>query len=285
MNKSNIPRLISSAREMQDFSKLRRSEGKKIGFVPTLGALHVGHLSLVSRANEIADITVVSIFVNPMQFGENEDFDEYIRDLDGDMKKLSEFDVAALFVPELSEIYPEGFQTSVEVTVLQKPLCGSFRAGHFKGVTTVVLKLFNMVIPDFVVFGRKDYQQLKIVEQMVKDLNIDIQIISVPIVREHDGLAMSSRNNYLSKTDRSSAAYIYKALSTIKESFDNGCDDVTELITVGNDLLLRHGIDDIDYLEIRDGETLDLIKKAVSGSLVAVAVRFGETRLIDNISL
>ena len=285
MNKSNLPRLISSASEMRDFSKQQRSEGKKIAYVPTMGALHGGHLSLVSRANEIADSTVVSIFVNPMQFGENEDFNEYIRDLDGDIEKLSEFKVDALFVPEIDEIYPEGFQTSVEVTVLQKPLCGRFRAGHFRGVSTVVLKLFNIVIPDFAVFGRKDYQQLKIIEKMVNDLNIDIQIISMPILREHDGLAMSSRNNYLSKADRSSAAYISKALKTIKESFESGCDDTSELVSIGNDLLLRNGIEDIDYLEIRDGETLDLIKKAVSGSLVAVAVRFGETRLIDNISL
>ena len=274
--------VITSSKEMQKLAIDLKSGGRKIAFVPTMGALHEGHLSLVSKANQIADHTIVSIFVNPTQFGENEDFDEYARDLEGDIEKLSAFNINAIFSPNVKEIYPDGFQTYVEVNELQKELCGRFRPGHFKGVATVVTKLFNIVLPDYAVFGKKDFQQLKIIERLVKDLDLDIEIVPMPIVRERDGLALSSRNVYLSDEDRKRAAFVSKALFAVSDSFKGGCVDAPELLRKGEKILREGGITDIDYLEIRDSENLQLIKTAGSGNLVAIAVRVGNTRLIDN---
>ena len=180
-------RIISDLSEMGEFSKGIKQERKKIAFVPTMGALHEGHLSLVSEANRIADHTVVSIFVNPTQFGENEDFGKYTRDLEGDIEKLSAYKVDALFFPEAKDIYPEKSQTYVEVSELQKVLCGKSRPGHFRGVATVVVKLFNIVQPDLAVFGQKDFQQLKVIERFVKDLYLGVEIVPMPIIRERDG--------------------------------------------------------------------------------------------------
>jgi len=283
MNK-NIP-IISSLKEMNDFSKeLKRDDGK-IAFVATMGALHEGHLSLVSKANQIAGHTVVSIFVNPTQFDENEDFNIYTRDLAGDIEKLTPFKIDAVFSPKAEDIYHENFQTYVEVAGLQKELCGKSRPGHFRGVATVVLKLFNIVLPDYAVFGQKDFQQLKIIERFVKDLHLDVEIVPMPIVREEDGLAISSRNAYLSEDERASAVSLSKALSAIRESFQNGCRHAESLVLQGEEILLSNNVTDIDYLEIRDSENLELIKTAQSGNLVAVAARIGNTRLIDNIIL
>jgi len=283
MNK-NIP-IISSLKEMNDFSKeLKRDDGK-IAFVATMGALHEGHLSLVSKANQIAGHTVVSIFVNPTQFDENEDFNLYTRDLAGDIEKLTPFKIDAVFSPKAEDIYHENFQTYVEVAGLQKELCGKSRPGHFRGVATVVLKLFNIVLPDYAVFGQKDFQQLKIIEQFVKDLHLDVEIVPMPIVREEDGLAISSRNAYLSEDERASAVSLSKALSAIRESFQNGCRHAESLVLQGEEILQSNNVTDIDYLEIRDSENLELIKTAQSGNLVAVAARIGNTRLIDNIIL
>lgn len=282
---SKSPRVISSLNEMNKFSKDIQKSNKKIAFVPTMGALHEGHLSLVSKANQTADCTVVSIFVNPTQFGQNEDFGKYTRDLEGDLDKLSPYNVDAVFSPDPKDIYPENFQTFVEVTELQKELCGKSRPGHFRGVATVVLKLFNIVQPDFAVFGQKDFQQLKVIERFVKDLHLDVEIISMPIVREDDGLALSSRNAYLTQEERGRALSLSKALSAINISFKDGCRDADLLLTEGREILKSGGVSDIDYFEIRDSDNMQLIKAVQSGNLVAVAAKVGNTRLIDNIIL
>lgn len=282
---SNDIRIISSLTEMNEYSRDLKRQNHKIAFVPTMGALHEGHLSLVSRANEAADHTVVSIFVNPTQFGQNEDFGKYTRDLEGDIEKLSAFKVDAVFFPSAEEIYPENFQTYLEVTELQKVLCGRYRPGHFRGVATVVLKLFNIVQPDFAIFGQKDFQQLKVIERFVRDLHLGVEIIPMPIVREKDGLALSSRNAYLSAGERVKALALSSALSVINDSFKDGCNDAGRLLEQGLKVLESSDVKDIDYLEIRDSENLELIKTAQSGNLVAVAVRIGNTRLIDNIIL
>ena len=256
------PSVITKSSELSPFLENLKTQGKKIAFVPTMGGLHKGHLSLVAKANELCEVTVVSIFVNPTQFGENEDFDRYTRDLEGDIHKLSYYKVDVVFAPELNEIYPDGFQTYVEVTGLQDCLCGLHRPGHFRGVATVVLKLFSIIKPDYAVFGQKDYQQLKIVEKMVNDLNLGIKIVPMPIVRDEDGLAISSRNKYLSKDEREKALALSKALFTIKSSFQQGCKDVRKLVDTGNKILSDHNIETIEYFEVRDSENLTLIKKS-----------------------
>jgi len=278
-------RIISSIIEMNEFSNDLKSGNKKVAYVPTMGALHEGHLSLVDRANQIADHTIVSIFVNPTQFGHNEDFGKYTRDLEGDTQKLSSFNVAAVFLPDSKDIYPESFQTYIEVTDIQKDLCGKSRPGHFRGVATVVVKLFNIVQPDYAVFGQKDFQQLKVIERLVKDLHLSIEIIPMPIVREEDGLALSSRNAYLSDEERVKALGLSKALSIISQRYREGCKDSGILVEEGKNVLKSCGVNDIDYLEIRGSNNLELIKTAESGNLVAVAANIGSTRLIDNIIL
>lgn len=285
MNMNSTIRKISSVSEMQKYSGHLREKGLSIAFVPTMGALHQGHLDLVETAEKSADAVVVSIFVNPKQFGEGEDYNEYKRDISGDMEKIGNFDVDVVFTPAVNEIFPEGYKSYVEVTELQDCLCGEFRPGHFRGVATVVLKLFNIVKPDVAVFGQKDYQQLKIVEKMVKDLNLEMDIISVPIVREESGLALSSRNDYLTREERANATNLYKALRSMKTAFESGNDDVQKLVDIGVKILKENNIDNIDYLEIRDGDTLDKVKTASSGNIIAAAVRLGKTRLIDNIKL
>ncbi len=285
MSSSEKPVIIKGSLELCSLSNDFKIKGKKIAFVPTMGSLHKGHLSLISKANKLGDVTVVSIFVNPTQFGENEDFDHYTRDVEGDIDKLSDYKVDVVFVPEANEIYSSGFQTYVEVTELQNCMCGLHRPGHFRGVATVVLKLFNIVKPDYAVFGQKDYQQLKIIEQMVKDLNLEVSIVSIPIVRDKDGLALSSRNKYLSDEQKEKALAVSKALFSIRQSFLQGCKNVPGLVNIGKKILADCNIDNVDYLEIRDCEDITLKKEAESGNLVALAVRIGENRLIDNIIL
>ena len=276
---------IDSSSEMQQYSSELKRAGHKISFVPTMGSLHEGHLSLVKKATDNADKVVVSIFVNPAQFGENEDYDKYSRDLEGDLEKLDKYDVDVVFNPGVEQIYPKDFNTYVEVYKLQDFLCGEHRPGHFKGVVTVVLKLFNIVKPDIAVFGEKDYQQLKIIQKMVNDLNLDIEIVQMPIVREEDGLALSSRNSYLSESERLKAVSIYHSLCDVKNSFEKGYVNSRELIKKAVTILNNNDIIDIDYFDIRDGETLELVDEVKVGSVVAVAVRIGNTRLIDNIRL
>jgi pantoate--beta-alanine ligase len=270
---------------MQSVANEIRGEGKTISFVPTMGALHEGHLSLISEGRKKGDVLVVSIFVNPTQFAPSEDLSEYPRNLEGDLEKINGLGVDIVFTPTVGEMYPDGFQTYVEVKELERHLCGRFRPGHFRGVATVVLKLFNIVKPHFALFGEKDYQQLKIVQRMVKDLNLEVTVTGYPIVRDKNGLAMSSRNSYLSEDEKERAVSISRALSQIKMEFDRGLRDSKVIKRIGKDILQENGIDTIDYLEICDPDTLEPKESAEGGDLVAVAVRLGRARLIDNTRL
>lgn len=285
MESREVPSVVRTSREMKKVSGGCAAAGAKLGFVPTMGALHAGHLSLVEEAVARADVTVVSVFVNPSQFGPGEDFDRYERDFEGDLEKLAACGVDYLFHPAAEEVYPDGFQTAVSVGELGDRLCGPARPGHFDGVATVVLKLFNMVRPDFAVFGRKDYQQLAIVRRMVRDFDMDVEIVGMPTKRESDGLAMSSRNAYLGAEQRTRAAAINRALREVAGRFEKGCVDCPTLLSAAREVLRAAKINDIDYLEIADPETLEYRSAAARGDLVAVAARIGTTRLIDNILL
>ena len=278
-------KIVDNIKDMQSLSNKTRKDGQTISFVPTMGALHEGHLTLMRAAKEKSDYLVVSIFVNPTQFGLNEDFNKYTRDLEGDIKKISSIGVDTVFFPDVDEIYPDGYETYVEVQELQKPLCGQHRQGHFKGVATVVLKLFNIVKPDVAVFGEKDYQQLLIIKKMVRDLHLEIEILGMPIVREDDGLALSSRNAYLSDEERERALSLSKSLKTIRSEFKKGKQDIQELVKLGKSILNDSSINNIDYLDIRDGNTLKREQNAKKGDIVAVAAKVGNARLIDNTKL
>lgn len=278
-------KIVDNIKDMQSLSNTTRRDGRTISFVPTMGALHEGHLTLMRAAKEKGDYLVVSIFVNPTQFGLNEDFNKYTRDLEGDIKKISSIGVDTVFFPDVDEIYPDGYETYVEVQELQKPLCGQHRQGHFKGVATVVLKLFNIVKPDVAVFGEKDYQQLLIIKKMVRDLHLEIEILGMPIVRQDDGLALSSRNAYLSDEERERALSLSKSLKTIRSEFKKGKQDIQELVKLGKSILNDSSINNIDYLEIRDGNTLKREQNAKKGDIVAVAAKVGNARLIDNTKL
>jgi pantoate--beta-alanine ligase len=261
-----------------------RLDGDKIGFVPTMGALHEGHLSLVDCAREVCDRVVVSIFVNPLQFGPSEDLDRYPRDLERDSALLSKRGVDLLYFPSPEGIYSPNHQTRVRVDALTKPLCGASREGHFEGVTTVVCILLNQVQPHAAFFGLKDYQQYRVIQKMVDDLQMNVEVVACPIIREEDGLALSSRNTFLTSAQRSRAATLFSALSNVKNKVQSGCLDVDLLL---EDLReqIEPAVDRIDYLEIRDSETLEILTKIEEKSLCAVAVFMGKTRLIDNVEL
>ncbi len=278
-------RIISSVREMQSLVNGEIRTGKRISLVPTMGALHEGHINLISEGRNRGDVLIVSIFVNPTQFGPNEDFTNYPRDLEGDLRKIENLGVDIIFAPTQEEIYPVEFQTYVEVKELQEHLCGHFRPGHFRGVATVVLKLFNIVKPHVALFGEKDYQQLKVIQRMVRDLNLEVEVVGYPIVRDKDGLALSSRNVYLSPNDKNSASQVSKSLREIKRKFDMGCRNTKLMVEFGKKILEEAGVNDIDYLEICDSETLGSKELASRGDLLAVAVRIKGTKLIDNIRL
>jgi pantoate--beta-alanine ligase len=282
MTEKGAVRVVNGVREMQALSNGLRKEGRTIAFVPTMGALHEGHLSLMREGKRHGDVLVASVFVNPSQFGSGEDFGSYTRDVEGDLRKMQSAGVDIAFFPHAEEIYPPGYETWVEVTELEKPLCGRFRPGHFRGVATVVLKLFNIVKPNVAIFGQKDYQQLQVIKKMARDLNLEVIIIGMPIVREESGLAMSSRNSYLSPEEREKAAYVSLALGQIKKSFDRGERDTARLIGEGYCVLAGASIGEVDYLEIRDGQTLGEKRLASPGDVAALAVRIGGTRLIDN---
>ncbi len=264
------------------FVKSQKLNSKTIGFVPTMGYLHEGHLSLVRAAKSMCDIVIVSIFVNPKQFGPKEDYNKYPRDINRDLGLLEKEGVGLVFIPEVDTIYPEGFSTTINIGSLANILEGAFRPGHFDGVCTVVTKLFNIVNPDKAFFGEKDYQQLKIVEKLVKDLNLDIEIIPVPIKREADGLAMSSRNTYLNQEERKRASTIYSFLLKAKKTFESGIKDSTKIIEHSKDIL---DVDDIDYIKIVDKDTLEEKKIVSRYDRILIAVRIGNTRLIDNIEM
>jgi pantoate--beta-alanine ligase len=259
-----------------------KAKGQTIGLVPTMGYLHEGHLSLVRECLKSADVTVVSIFVNPLQFGPHEDFRRYPRDPEQDAALLEKEGVDILFLPENREMYPEGYRTSVEVAGLQEKLCGRSRPGHFKGVATVVLKLFNIVRPDYAFFGQKDAQQVVILRKMVEDLNADVEIRAMPIIRDPDGLAMSSRNSYLSAEERRAALVLSRSLGQARRMFEKGeraAGPIRErlLRTIASEPLAR-----IDYAEVVDPSSLEPVERIDGAALVALAVYFGKTRLIDN---
>lgn len=261
-----------------------RGEGKRIGFVPTMGNLHAGHIALIRKAGQRAEFVVASIFVNPLQFGPNEDLDSYPRTLTADQDKLFDAGCHLLFAPSVEEMYPNGqsLQTIVSVPGISEGLCGGSRPGHFDGVSTVVAKLFNMVLPDLAVFGQKDFQQLAVIRTMVRDLNMPVQIIGEPIVRADDGLALSSRNGYLSADERATAPILYQTLCQLAEAIRSGRRDYPELVGEAREALQAAGLRP-DYLEIRNASDLQPAG-AETGELILLAAAFlGKTRLIDNL--
>ena len=278
-------KIVRAIAEMKKLSVGWRHAGMMIAFVPTMGALHEGHLSLVRAAKKSGDKVVTSIFVNPIQFGPKEDFRRYPRTFQNDAHLLSEEGVDALFYPRAKEMYPLGFRTTIRVAGLSDTLCGRFRPGHFEGVATVVAKLFAIVSPHVAFFGQKDYQQCKVIEQMTKDLDLGIKIRMMPIVREGDGLAMSSRNRNLSPKQRKLASGIFSVLCGIRQEVQRGKRDAHALKSEALRSLKRGGISAIDYVEIVDGDTLQPLKTVRAPALIAVAVRIGSTRLIDNMVL
>jgi pantoate--beta-alanine ligase len=260
-----------------------RAAGKRIAFVPTMGYLHAGHVSLLDEARRRGDVLVLSIFVNPTQFGPKEDLSRYPRDLEGDLAKARAAGVDVAYVPDAPAMYPPGYQTYVEVEGLQQGLDGASRPGHFRGVATVVLKLFAAVQPHVALFGRKDYQQLRVLTQMTRDLDLGVEIVGMPIVREPDGLAMSSRNAYLSPDERLRALSLSRALVSARGAFEGGERDAARLVdSARNTLHMTPGVR-LDYLEVRDAETLQPIDGRIARPIVmAVAAFVGTTRLIDN---
>ncbi len=276
-------KIIEGINELKSFVSSAKKTEKTVGLVPTMGYLHEGHISLVNASVHDNDITIMSIFVNPIQFGPNEDFERYPRDMEGDSKKAEAAGVDVLFIPAVREMYPEHYSTYADVTGITDKLCGKSRPGHFKGVCTVVLKLFNIVGPDRAYFGQKDAQQAAVIKRMAKDLNLDIRIITCPIVREKDGLALSSRNVYLNGDERKAALVLSRSLKEASVMAANGekeCDVLRKYLT---DRINSEKLADIDYVEVVDAETLEFSEKLKGRMLFAVAVKFGKTRLIDNV--
>ena len=275
--------VIQTVREMQVEADRLRSEGKRIGFVPTMGFLHEGHMSLIRVAKQQSYVTVVSIFVNPTQFGPKEDFFEYPRDFQRDERLCRQEGVDILFNPSESEMYPEGHLSHVDVDVITDRLCGASRPGHFRGVTTVVAKLFLAVKPHLAVFGQKDAQQVAVIRKMVRDLNFDVSIIIAPIIREPDGLAMSSRNVYLSPEERADALVLNQSLQKAESMIRRGERKTVTIIRAMEDLIRTKKQAKIDYIEVVDPDTLRPIATVESKALIALAVFVGKTRLIDNL--
>ncbi|MBI4689523.1 MAG: pantoate--beta-alanine ligase [Nitrospirae bacterium] len=276
--------LIRIPRIMKDTSIGHLLHGRSIGFVPTMGALHEGHLSLVRRSKGENDITVVSIFINPLQFGPKEDFNEYPRDTEGDMVKLKGADADILFMPDVSLIYPDKFLTYVEVQNLSEKLCGVIRPGHFSGVTTIVAKLLNIVKPTRAYFGQKDFQQAIIIKKMVKDLDMGLEVVVCPTIREHDGLAMSSRNSYLNGEERKAASVINRCLNQTTELIKSGIINHDQIKGFMEKKLSEEPlVTEIQYASVYDPDTLEELEIIDKEALLAVAVRVGKTRLIDNI--
>lgn len=268
---------------MQDTARGHLVRSRTLGFVPTMGALHDGHLSLVRRARQENDLTVVSIFVNPIQFGPAEDFHAYPRDIEGDARKLLNEQVDILFMPDTAVMYPDGFATHIEVEEISGRLCGAFRPGHFRGVATVVAKLFHIVQPGRAYFGQKDYQQTLVIKRMTKDLDMNVEIIVCPTMRERDGLAMSSRNAYLSAEQRASATVLYRCLSGAAASLESGIIKLQDITKAMQDVLRNESVvTNVQYAGIYDPATLEEIKETKDEVLIAAAVKMGDTRLIDN---
>lgn len=276
--------IIRIPRIAQDTCRKHLVKGRSVGFVPTMGALHDGHISLMKRAKMENDVTVASIFVNPIQFGPAEDFQKYPRPVEEDIEKLREAEIDTLLLPDGSLMYGEGFSTRISVDGLSERLCGAVRPGHFSGVATVVAKLFNIVLPARAYFGQKDFQQTVVIRKMTKDLGFPVEIIVCPTVREHDGLAMSSRNRYLSEAQRKAAAVIYRCLMQARDAVVSGLAsgrEVRELMK--NRLSTEQLISGIDYASVFSPDTLEEVQDIQGEVLLAAAVRLGTTRLIDNV--
>ena len=278
-------KIFTNVAEMRAACRAAMLDQKRLGLVPTMGALHQGHLSLVRAAKAQCDVVATSIFVNPTQFGPNEDLATYPRNFERDCALLKQEGVELLFAPSVEDMYPAGAVTWVTVEGLSDKLCGRSRPGHFRGVTTVVAKLFHVVEPNSAFFGQKDAAQLAIVRRMVRDLRFPVEIISCPIVREPDGLAMSSRNAYLDPQERKQALVLYRSLTAVKNLFEQGERRAQTLATEGKQIIAQEPSVRLDYLEIVDPENLDPVEDASDGALVAVAAFVGRTRLIDNVLL
>ena len=276
---------ISSSAEITAISKEARRAGKRVGFVPTMGALHPGHISLVRAARAQSDVVIVSIFVNPTQFGPNEDFAKYPRTLEQDRALLAAEKADYIFAPSVEEMYPKDATTWVSVEGISDRLDGRSRPGHFRGVSTVVAKLFNIVQPDLAFFGQKDAAQVAIIRRMVRDLDLDVRIVVCPTVREADGLAMSSRNTYLNPQQRKQATVLYRSLMRVQMLVDKGEVNSTALLAAGKSVIGEEPAVRLDYFEIVNRDTLEPLADVREGALVAVAAHIGETRLIDNIVL
>lgn len=286
--------VIQHVRDMQRWSEDRRRAGQIVAFVPTMGFLHEGHLSLVREAKTRGDVVVVSIFVNPMQFNQSSDFDRYPRDEAQDERLLRDLGVDVLFTPPPAEVYPDGYQTAVEVEDVTKPLCGAFRPGHFRGVATVVAKLFNIVKPHCALFGEKDFQQCVVIRRMVRDLNFDIDIVTMPTVREPDGLAMSSRNARLSAAERAASLRISQALEAARACVADGRTDANAILRTVHAVLDGKGKETeqpkratavavrAEYVCLCDPETLEEVRRVSAPTLLAIAAWVGDVRLIDN---
>ncbi len=274
--------IIKTLDEMKAWSRKMREGGKTIGLVPTMGYLHEGHLSLARKSIGTCDQTVVSIFVNPKQFGPNEDLDTYPRDLEADQRALEQLGVNVLFFPTAEEMYPEGFQTYVHVEEITQKLCGESRRELFRGVTTIVLKLFNTVQPHSAFFGEKDRQQLEVIRKMVTDLNLDVEIVGLPIIREPDGLAMSSRNRYLGKTERETAKSLHQALQQAQQLVTKGESSAEAIRSRMRTIIEREGQVKVDYISVCDPKRFEELEEIQGKAMIALAVHVGKARLIDN---
>jgi len=275
-------RVVRTIADLRALLRPLREEGKRIGFVPTMGFLHEGHGALIRQSAARCDATVVSIFVNPTQFGPSEDLANYPRDLERDQNLCLESEATVLFLPEVSEIYPTGFQTHIEPGRLAETLCGRFRPGHFRGVATVVAKLFNMVQPDLAFFGQKDFQQTVVIRRMARDLNLPVDVVVVPTIREGDGLALSSRNTYLDEDARRRALCLSEGLLAAKAAFDAGERQAAKLLEIARGPL--SGVDSVQYLELVDAQSLESFQGAIDRTVaLCVAAYVGSTRLIDNV--
>jgi pantoate--beta-alanine ligase len=268
---------------MKEYARGARAEGRVLGLVPTMGALHEGHTALVVRARQECSRVITSVFVNPKQFGPNEDYKKYPRDLEKDAEKLAAVGVDALFAPETADIYPDGFRTYVNVEGISERLEGRSRPGHFRGVSTVVLKLFEIVLPHFAYFGRKDAQQVRIISEMVRDLNLDAEIVVCPVVREADGLALSSRNAYLSAEERKAATVLHRALVAARDELSHGARDAMQLQTAMRRILETEPLAQADYAEIVSADTFEPVVRVARPCYAVLAVFIGKTRLIDNL--
>ena len=275
------PVIIKSVSEM---IKVSRSIKTSIGFVPTMGYLHEGHLSLVKKAKQETETVVVSIYVNPSQFAPNEDLDKYPRSFERDIQLLAELDVDYVFFPDNQEMYPEGYKTWITVEKISKILCGKFRSTHFRGVATIVAKLMNIVNADFMFMGEKDYQQIVVLEQMIKDLNFKTRIVRCLLIREKDGIAMSSRNKYLSSQQRNDALCLYQSLLKAQKKYKEGLTESADIIKKMKELIEScNGV--VDYIDVIDPNSLKAISSLHKGCRILVAVKIGKTRLIDNIEI